>query len=82
MEESTIVAYISFMGLEDTGYSIKNHNKVWIDPIDYQKELEKAIVYLAEWKLDVSIFNIPICLLKPSLYKFAKNRFLTGKSAI
>lgn len=66
------VAYISFMGLEDTGYSIKNHNKVWIDPIDYQKELEKAVVNLAEWKLDVSIFNIPICLLKPSLYKFAK----------
>ena len=33
---------------------------------------EKAVVNLAEWKLDVSIFNIPICLLKPSLYKFAK----------
>ena len=36
------------MGLEDTGYSIKNHNKVWIDPIDYQKELEKAVVNLAD----------------------------------
>lgn len=35
------VAYISFMGLEDTGYSIKNHNKIWIDPIDYQKNLKK-----------------------------------------
>lgn len=66
------VACISFMGLEDTGYSIKNHNKIWIDPIDYQKELEKAVINLAEWKLDVSIFNIPHCLLKPSLYKFAK----------
>lgn len=66
------VAYISFMGLEDTGYSIKNHNKVWIDPIDYQKELEKAITNLTEWKLDVSIFNIPLCLLRSSLHKFAK----------
>lgn len=66
------VKYISFMGLEDTGYSIKNHNKIWIDPINYQTELEKAVINLAEWKLDVSIFNIPLCLLKPSLYKFAK----------
>ncbi|WP_278424048.1 His-Xaa-Ser system radical SAM maturase HxsC [Bacteroides clarus] len=66
------VTYISFMGLEDTGYSIKNHDKIWIDPIDYQIELEKAVTSLAEWYLDVSIFNIPHCLLRPSLYKFAK----------
>ena len=65
------VASISFMGLEDTGYSIKNH-KIWIDPIDYLVEIEKAVINLAEWNLDVSIFNIPLCLLKPSLYKFAK----------
>ena len=67
-----VVASISFMGLEDTGYSIKNHNKIWIDPIDYLVEIEKAVINLAEWNLDVSIFNIPLCLLKPSLYKFAK----------
>ena len=66
------VASISFMGLEDTGYSIKNHNKIWIDPIDYLVEIEKAVINLTEWNLDVSIFNIPLCLLKPSLYKFAK----------
>lgn len=60
------------MGLEDTGYSIKNHDKIWIDPIDYQIELEKTITNLAEWNLDVSIFNIPLCLLRQSLYKFAK----------
>lgn len=66
------VAYISFMGLEDTGFSIKNHDIIWIDPIDYQIKLEKAVFNLAGWKLDVSIFNIPICLLKPSLYKFSK----------
>ena len=66
------VASISFMGLEDTGYSIKNHNKIWIDPIDYLVEIEKAVINLAEWNLDVSIFNIPLCLLKPSLYKIAK----------
>ena len=37
-----------------------------------KKELEKAITNLTEWKLDVSIFNIPLCLLRSSLHKFAK----------
>jgi His-Xaa-Ser system radical SAM maturase HxsC len=66
------VSYISFMGLEDTGYSIRNHDLVWIDPIDYQEKLEQAILNLASWNMDVSIFNIPHCLLKPSLYLFAR----------
>lgn len=50
--------YISFMGLEDTGYSIKNHEQVWIDPVSYQNELEKAVLELAEWGMNVSVFNI------------------------
>jgi His-Xaa-Ser system radical SAM maturase HxsC len=66
------VRYISFMGLEDVGYAIKNHSIIWIDPIDYQDELEEAIFNLYDWGLDVSIFNLPHCLLKQSLYSFAR----------
>lgn len=66
------VAYVSFMGMETTGYSIKNQEKVWIDPIDYQDELEKSVMNLAEWGLNVSIFNIPHCLLPPTLFPFAR----------
>ena len=38
------VAYISFMGLEDTGQTSKKHTTVSIHPTDYQKELEKVAV--------------------------------------
>ncbi|MDR1403539.1 MAG: His-Xaa-Ser system radical SAM maturase HxsC [Tannerellaceae bacterium] len=66
------VKYISFMGLEDTGYSIKNQEQVWIDPVNYQNELEQAVLELAGWGMDVSVFNLPHCLLKESLYAFAQ----------
>lgn len=66
------VRYISFMGLEDTGYTIKNHNKVWIEPREYNTELEKAVLNLATWGLNVSVFNLPLCCIPESLHEFAK----------
>ncbi|MBB4036861.1 His-Xaa-Ser system radical SAM maturase HxsC [Dysgonomonas hofstadii] len=66
------VTHISFMGLEDTGYSIKNHERVWIAPIDFQVQLEKAVINLATWGLDVSVFNLPLCSLPLSLHEFAR----------
>ncbi|MCR5437824.1 MAG: His-Xaa-Ser system radical SAM maturase HxsC [Treponema sp.] len=66
------VSYISFMGLEDTGYAIKNEKKIWIDPILYKQELEKAVLNLNDWHMNVSIFNIPLCLLPNSLHIFAR----------
>ena len=66
------VRYISFMGLEDTGYTIKNHKKVWIEPQKYKVQLEKAILNLATWGLNVSVFNLPHCCIPESLHEFAK----------
>ncbi|MFR6634061.1 MAG: radical SAM protein [Alistipes onderdonkii] len=37
------VEFISLMGLEYTGYTIKNREAVWIDPMDYQAELTQAV---------------------------------------
>lgn len=66
------VRYVSFMGLEDTGYTIKNHKKVWIEPQEYQIQLEKAVLNLATWGLNVSVFNLPHCCIPESLHEFAK----------
>ena len=65
------VKYISLMGLEYTGFTIKNHDLVWIDPVDYQDELEAATLEMSRWGLNVSIFNLPHCVLKRSLWKYA-----------
>jgi len=66
------VRYISFMGLEDTGYTIKNHSKVWIEPQQYQNQLEKAVLHLTTSGMNVSIFNLPHCCLPDSLHEFAR----------
>jgi His-Xaa-Ser system radical SAM maturase HxsC len=66
------VSYISFMGLEDIGYVIKNHEKVWVDPDMYQIHLEKAVLNLATWGMDVSVFNLPHCCLPKTLHEFAR----------
>ena len=65
------VRYISLMGLEYTGFTIRNHDIVWIDPLEYQNDLEKATLELARWGLNVSIFNLPHCVLKKSLWKYS-----------
>ena len=66
------VNHIAFMALEYTGLVPKNHDKIWIDPIEYCNELELAVTNLASWNLNVSVFNLPLCLINESIYKYAK----------
>lgn len=66
------VEFISLMGLEYTGYTIKNREAVWIDPMDYQAELTQAVLELRDWRMDVSIFNLPRCILPEALWPFAR----------
>lgn len=66
------VKYISFMGMEYTGYAIKNRNLIWVDPVEYQNELEEAVIDLSTWGMNVSVFNLPHCLLQETLYQYAR----------
>jgi His-Xaa-Ser system radical SAM maturase HxsC len=64
------VRYVSFMGLEYTGWLKKNHHE-WIDPTEYQEALEKAVTSLANLGMMVSVFNVPLCLLSTRLHPYA-----------
>jgi len=66
------VEHIAFMGLEYTGYTSKNAELLWIEPSEYANELEEAVVYLNAVGMNVSIYNLQLCILKPSLWKFAR----------
>lgn len=66
------VAWTAFMGMEYIGYAVKNHNNVWIEPIEYIPHLIKAVKIMAQWHLDVSIYNIPLCLLPKDAHEFAR----------
>ena len=68
----TFVEHIALMGLEYTGYTPRNIEELWIDPYDYQDELEEAVVYLAIRNMQVSIYNHQLCVLRPSLWQYAR----------
>jgi His-Xaa-Ser system radical SAM maturase HxsC len=67
------VEHIAFMGLEYTGYTPKNSELLWMEPSEYLEQLEEATFYLEAMGMNVSIYNLQLCLLKPTLWKFARN---------
>lgn len=75
------VRYISLMGLEYTGYTIRNADKVWIDPVEMAEPLRKATLFLASTGLDVSIFNLPHCVLPECIRSFAKKSISDWKNS-
>jgi hypothetical protein len=59
------------MGLEYVGYTPRNIEELWIDPFDYQEELERAVSFMSVRGMRVSIYNHQLCVLRPSLWPFA-----------
>ena len=68
------------MAMEDIGYCIKNRNLIWVEPGEYANDLEKAVINLSEWNIDVSIYNIPLCLLNDSVKSFAQQSISNWKN--
>lgn len=67
-----VARHVAFMGLELMGYTKPNLNILWIDPVDYQDQLEEAITYLSWAGMHVSIYNHPLCILRKSLWPYAR----------
>lgn len=76
----TFVEHIALMGLEYTGYTPRNIEELWIDPYDYQDELEDAVRFLALRNMAVSIYNHQLCVLKPSLWRYARKSISDWKA--
>ncbi len=77
------VDHVALMGLEIMGFAKSNFNGIWIDPYDYRNELEEAAHTLARSGMRISIYNHPLCIVPPSVRRFAvrsisdwKNDFL------
>jgi len=76
----TFASHVALMGLEITGFTRPNLNKLWIDPYEYQTELQRAVEYLAIRGMNVSIYNHPLCLLPRDLWKFARRSISDWKN--
>jgi His-Xaa-Ser system radical SAM maturase HxsC len=65
------VSQVSIMGLEITGYAEKRFREVWIDPMFCTTELARAVASLEQSRIQVRLFNLPLCLLPQQLWEYA-----------
>lgn len=77
----TFVDHVSFMGMEHIGYAPRNMDELWIDPVDYQEQLEKSVTILGRFGIDARIYNLQLCVLKPSLWKYSKQSISDWKNS-
>ncbi|AKK27339.1 His-Xaa-Ser system radical SAM maturase HxsC [Mycobacterium sp. EPa45] len=75
------VDHVALMGMENTGFAIANNDMLWIDPVDYQEQLKAGVDVLATTGVNVSIYNLPLCVLDPSLRPFALQSISDWKNA-
>ncbi len=75
----SFVEHVALMGLEYVGYTPRNIDELWIDPFDYQDELEKAVRYLSMRGMAVSLYNHQLCVLRPSFGRMRGSLFQTGR---
>jgi His-Xaa-Ser system radical SAM maturase HxsC len=71
------IQHCTFMGMEITGLALDNYATVWIDPYEYREELSRALKALSRADIDVSIYNLPLCLIEPKSRSFAR-RSISG----
>ena len=76
----TFAEHIALMGLENIGYTPRNMAKLWVDPHDYQDQLEEAVELLSTRGMNVSIYNHQLCVLRRSLWKFARKSISDWKN--
>jgi His-Xaa-Ser system radical SAM maturase HxsC len=74
------VAHVALMGMEMFGFVHKNLKTLWVDPVDYQAQLEEATLSLAMAGLSVSIYNHQLCTIPQSIWPFARKSISDWKN--
>lgn len=74
------VFHVAFMQMETVGLAQDNIDELWIDPYDYNKELEEAVLNLAQRNMNVSIYNSQLCILSDSIKNYARQSISDWKN--
>lgn len=75
------VVHVAIMGMETSGVAKENLDNVWIEPKDYQHELRQCVLELHRRSMNISVYNLPYCLLPKELWRFARNSISGWKKA-
>lgn len=75
------VSQVAFMQMETVGNAVVNLEELWIDPYEYNEELKKAVLLLANRGIRTCIFNAQLCVLPPEIREFAVSAISEWKDA-
>jgi His-Xaa-Ser system radical SAM maturase HxsC len=75
------VDHVALMGMENTGFALANEAQLWIDPVDYKYDLARGVELLNSAGVQVSVYNVPLCLLEKSVWDFAVQSISDWKNA-
>jgi His-Xaa-Ser system radical SAM maturase HxsC len=74
------VFHVAFMQMEPIGLAQDSIDDLWIDPCDYNNELEEAVLNLARRNMNVSVYNSQLCILSESIRNYAKQSISDWKN--
>lgn len=75
----TFVEHVALMGLENIGYAPRNMDKLWIDPANYQDQLELAVEILSTRGMHVSTYTTSHVFFGDRSGSLHANRFPIGR---
>jgi His-Xaa-Ser system radical SAM maturase HxsC len=75
------VDHVALMGLENTGFAIANDAILWIDPMDYRDVLAEGVRSLVAANMNVSVYNLPRCVVDRSIWRYAVRSISDWKNA-
>ena len=71
---------ISIMNLEHTGWAKRNWKSLYIPPQDYALELINACALQDRYKVNINLFNYPLCHIPDSIHKHAQKSISDWKN--
>ena len=74
------VAWTAFMAMEHIGHAVSNEQNIWIEPIDYASKLTEAVLTLAQWRKEVAVYNVPLCLIPEAIHPYAQKSISVWKN--
>ncbi len=74
------VDHVALMGLEMTGFTRANLDKLWVDPYDYKDTLSESVHTLAQYGMNVSIYNHQLCLINDDVLPYYKKSISDWKN--
>jgi His-Xaa-Ser system radical SAM maturase HxsC len=73
-------SHVTFMGLEMMGFAVPNHTQLWVDPVDYGRELADSTLFLASRGMNVSIYNHQLCVVPRDVWSYCRKSISDWKN--